>query len=98
MRIKETAVKKTASNIVAALERAATKAVLILSSIKLLISTAVYIILKNYISQDAAELWIVCLLGFVFFKYELLMSAVVKFEMLKETDDEDVEEVDDEEE
>jgi len=96
--ISEDDAKKTASKIVTALERAATKTVLMLSSVKLLIGAAVYIILKNYVNQAAAELWMICLLGFAFFKYELLMSAVVKSELLKEMDDGDLEEEEDDEE
>lgn len=97
MNVNEDDAKKTASKIESALEKAATKTVLLLSSGKLLVSAAVYIILKNYVNQAAAELWMTCLLGLAFFKYDLLMSAVVKAELLKEIGEEDAEDEEEQE-
>ena len=74
--------KNIADKIMNALNAAASKAVLTCFTLKFLVSMSLYVIFQRLFSQVIAELWMVCIFGFTLFKYELLISAIIKTNML----------------
>lgn len=74
-----------ASNIVNSLNAAISKAIVICFAVKFLISISLYVILQQFVNQSMAELWMLCVFGFMLFKYETLISAIIKTDLLKKT-------------
>ena len=83
MQLKDNDLEDIASKITSALDSASSNVTLLFFAVKFLACSAVYVLLKNFCSQAAAELWMLAVLGFILFKYELLIGAVVKAELLK---------------
>ena len=56
-----------ASNIVNSLNAAISKAIIICFAVKFLISISLYVILQQFVNQSMAELWMLCVFGFMLF-------------------------------
>lgn len=71
-----------ASKIANALSIAASRVMMTCFVLKFLIGVSLYVILQRFVNQPLAELWMLCIFGFVLFKYELLISAIIKNDLL----------------
>lgn len=90
----ENEAENAASKIVSIIERATDKAVLICFSIKFVLAIAIYALLKRFVNEIAAELWMTGVLAYALYSYELVISAFVKVDVMKKLLDESLPEKD----
>ena len=74
--------KDVANDVMNAINTAADKAVVSCFSLKYAVAVSVYIILKHFLNDIFADLWIAIVLAYAMYSYELIISVLVKKDII----------------
>lgn len=89
--------REAASRIMSTIDKAADKAVIMCFAMKYVIGIAVYALLKRFVNDMMAEAWMALAFAYVVYSHELVISALVKADIVNKMISENQKDEDDEE-